>query len=301
MAGVSYIENGSIKPITGIRVGVNNTARFVKKGWVGVDGVAQLCYYQELVAIPTLSGTYTYDGTEQTVTITNLDTDKVNVSGTLKATNAGTYQVTVSLKSRLTAWADHTQGDKTLEWTITKKRLTPPVMYYDGPTSTGISYIYNYGNELEIYFRGYDAETMYKAGVYTAINAGSYTALIGLKDKTNYEWHIESEHVFSDSDRYYYWKIDKREGRVSLPDRGTSSVWPYTDYSVQIVGTAPYYIVSVSGANPSHWDVYIDNNNYLHVNHIVSTDYSESIDVTVGTSSNNYTYAYDTINVYVTL
>ena len=200
MAGVSYIENGSIKPITGIRVGVNGTARFVKKGWVGVNGVAQLCYYQELVAIPVLSGTYTYDGTEKTVTITNLDTDKVTVSGTLKATNAGTYQVTVSLKSRLTAWEDGTQENKIMSWTI--DRMTLPI-----PSVSG-TYTYN-GSPQTVTVINFDSERMTQEGA-TATDAGTYTVSFYLKNTNNYQWSDGTTTVKSSS-----WTINIADGVIS--------------------------------------------------------------------------------------
>ena len=54
--------------------------------------------------------------------------DYYTVSGTASATNAGDYSVTVTLKDKTNCvWADNTTDDKTVEWTISKLKITVTV------------------------------------------------------------------------------------------------------------------------------------------------------------------------------
>ena len=62
---------------------------------------------------------FVYDGTEKSVTIA--ESDAYTVSGTTKATNAGTYTATVTLKdTNVAVWADGTTDPVELTWTIAK-------------------------------------------------------------------------------------------------------------------------------------------------------------------------------------
>ena len=71
--------------------------------------------------VPTVSGTYTYNGNEQTVSWNTYNTTFITKTGTEKGTNAGDYTVTFSLvDSTNTKWSDNTTTDKTVTWTIAK-------------------------------------------------------------------------------------------------------------------------------------------------------------------------------------
>ena len=67
-----------------------------------------------------ITGTYTYNGSEQTVTVTGFDSNTMEITGN-KQTNAGTYTVTVKPK---TQWSDGTNSPVTVEWTIEKANPT---------------------------------------------------------------------------------------------------------------------------------------------------------------------------------
>ena len=67
-----------------------------------------------------ITGTYTYNGSEQTVTVTGFDSNTMEITGN-KQTNAGTYTVTVKPK---TQWSDGTNMPVTVEWTIEKANPT---------------------------------------------------------------------------------------------------------------------------------------------------------------------------------
>ena len=73
---------------------------------------------------PSISGTYTYTGVEQTVSLANFDASTMSVTNN-KRTNAGTQNVVVSLKDTANyEWADGTITDVTLSWTINKADRT---------------------------------------------------------------------------------------------------------------------------------------------------------------------------------
>lgn len=80
----------------------------------------------KIVEKPEATGTYIYDGTEQTFTITGGDCDYYTVEGQTSGTNAGSYEATASLNDKTeTSWTDGSTGDVTLNWTIAPKAITP--------------------------------------------------------------------------------------------------------------------------------------------------------------------------------
>ncbi|MBU5456209.1 MBG domain-containing protein [Oscillibacter sp. MSJ-31] len=71
------------------------------------------------VAIPAATGSYQYNGQEQSFTYSN-PSDRYILTGELKGTDAKDYTATAALKDKSeTAWSDRTSEDKTLTWTIT--------------------------------------------------------------------------------------------------------------------------------------------------------------------------------------
>ena len=72
-------------------------------------------------AVPTQSGTLTYNGASQSPTLSGYDATKMTLSGTQSATNAGSYTMQVSLKDDKYEWPDGTTTAKTVNWSIGKK------------------------------------------------------------------------------------------------------------------------------------------------------------------------------------
>ena len=72
------------------------------------------------VTIPSITGTYKYNGNEQSPTISNFDGTKMTKTGDLYRTNAGTYNITIDLSNDTYMWSDGTYAPKTLSWTIGK-------------------------------------------------------------------------------------------------------------------------------------------------------------------------------------
>lgn len=72
-------------------------------------------------AVPTQSGTLTYNGASQSPTLSGYDATKMMLSGTQMATNAGSYTMQASLKDDKYEWPDGTATEKTVNWSIGKK------------------------------------------------------------------------------------------------------------------------------------------------------------------------------------
>lgn len=72
-------------------------------------------------AVPTQSGTLTYNGASQSPTLSGYDATKMTLSGTQSATNAGSYTMQASLKDDKYEWPDGTTNAKTVNWSIGKK------------------------------------------------------------------------------------------------------------------------------------------------------------------------------------
>lgn len=74
-----------------------------------------------VVIIPSQNGTLTYSGNEQSPTWDGYDSSVVAISGTTKATNAGSYTTTFTLKDTVShSWSDGTTAPKSVTWTIEK-------------------------------------------------------------------------------------------------------------------------------------------------------------------------------------
>lgn len=72
-------------------------------------------------AVPTQSGTLTYNGASQSPTLSGYDATKMMLSGTQSATNAGSYTMQASLTDDKYEWPDGTATEKTVNWSIGKK------------------------------------------------------------------------------------------------------------------------------------------------------------------------------------
>lgn len=166
-------------------IGINNKARKIVKAYVGVDGVAELAYPRG-VAIPTVSGAYTYNTTVQEAVISNCDTDDVAISGTTKTADAGTYTVTFTLKSPYYKWTDGTAEPKTGTWSIAPKAVSKP-------HTTG-TYTYS-GSKQYVTYSSFDSNEINVTGETYATTAGTHTVYYNLKNPTgftNYIWESDS-------------------------------------------------------------------------------------------------------------
>ena len=177
---VSYSSNVNAGTATVTVTGIGNYKNTVNKTFT--INKAQL-------TIPTINGTYTYNGTTQTVSLNNFDSSTMNVSNNTRK-NAGTQNVTVSLKDTANyEWANATITNKDISWTIAKKNISDLTVVLSQN-----SYVYNgtdqresvtavkFGNETLVLNTDYTVS--YPSSDYT--NAGEKTIRITAKDNTNY-------------------------------------------------------------------------------------------------------------------
>ncbi len=146
----------------------------------------------------------TYTGEELSVNASNfVGSNKaqfVEISGNTKATNAGTYNVTLSLKDKVNyCWRDGTTEDKTATWEIVKAKFTvtrPSYKRYSGEEISVTSEDFT-GSRL--------AELVDLTGTTSATNAGTYNVTLSLKDKANTTWEDGTT-----EDKIATWEIEKR-------------------------------------------------------------------------------------------
>lgn len=77
------------------------------------------------LTVPTVSGTFTYDGTQKEATISGFDNTTMQKSGEYTATNAGSHTVYFSIRNTDNyQWSDETTGSKEGVWSISKASQT---------------------------------------------------------------------------------------------------------------------------------------------------------------------------------
>ena len=103
--------------------------------YAGTFSVAFTIKKAQLEKVTLVENTFEYTGDEIVSDGSNFDSNKMNVSGDIKATNVGNYSITVSLKDKDNyEWKDGTTADLVLNWSITQ--ATPD---YTVPTDlTGV-------------------------------------------------------------------------------------------------------------------------------------------------------------------
>ena len=233
---------------------------------------------REIIAnVPAQSGSLTYDGTAQTPTWANYDTDKMTLSVTAQ-TNAGTYTADFTPKDGY-CWSDSSITAKTVNWTIGKASLTKPeqsgTLTYNGQLKTAS------------WDANYDSTKMTVSG-NTGINAGDYTATFAIIDKDNYQWSDGST-----TDKTSTWTIGKATGAVSVSSASVSlnTSQLYADITITQTGDGA---LSVQSSNTNVATVGTITNNVFRITGVNSG----SCTVTVSAAaSTNYTAASATVSV----
>lgn len=136
--------NGFIAPdgkrFVGWATSASGTATAAGEAITISDNVTLYAIWEEIPtshpAKPTLgiTGTYTYSGSAQTVTVTGFDSATMLITGNV-GTNAGTYTASVTSKSG--RWADGTSTPVTIDWSIDRKTVTPDIRVSGTYTYTG--------------------------------------------------------------------------------------------------------------------------------------------------------------------
>ena len=89
--------------------------------YTGTFSVAFTIKKVQLEKVTLVENTFEYTGNEIVSQDSNFDSNKMNFSGDIKATNVGNYSITVSLKDKDNyEWKDGTTTDLVLNWSITQ-------------------------------------------------------------------------------------------------------------------------------------------------------------------------------------
>ena len=120
--------------------------------------------------------------------------DYYTVSGTASAKNAGDYSVTVTLKDKTNyVWDDNTTADKTVEWTISKLKITVKVTNAkQSATYNGAEPTINTDTTVTLTDNGASVpsfvsnELSFSVTKETGVNAGTYTLTPSAEPKSGY-------------------------------------------------------------------------------------------------------------------
>ncbi len=124
----NYTATASISSVVGGRQNKNN--------YLLTNTTCDFSITANALTKPTLSGTYTYNGELQIANIQNFDANIMNIVNN-EQTDAGTYNIVVSLKEEYYKWSDNSTDDIELSWTISPKEVsvvwdTTTSWIYDG-------------------------------------------------------------------------------------------------------------------------------------------------------------------------
>lgn len=146
--------------------------------YTGTFSVAFTIVKAQLEKVTLVKDTFEYTGDEIVSQDSNFDSNKMNVSGDIKATNVGNYSITVSLKDKANyEWKDGTTTDLVLNWSITQAMPD-----YTVPTGlTGVKGKTLNDVTLPGRFTWNDTSTVLTAGTHT------YKATYTPEDTTNYK------------------------------------------------------------------------------------------------------------------
>lgn len=140
------------------------------------------------VAVPTVTGSFTYNGSAQKPTIT-CDTSAITVSGTQSATAAGTYRIAFALESDNYVWANGSTGSIEATWSIAKLSVAIPTL-----STTKFAWIE--GESHTVTVKNLNSTYVTQSGETTVTDStatvGSHTVTWTLKDTTNTQWSDKS-------------------------------------------------------------------------------------------------------------
>lgn len=198
------------------------------------------------VARPSLSGSFTFDNTEKTITVNGFDSAAMTQTGTVKATAAGTYTVTWTLKDGY-AWADtETTEDYSLTWSIAKRSITIPTM-------TNKSYTWALDTTFAPTITGVASSYVTQTGTTSSTKAGSWTVTWALKYPASTKWSDNTTANKTDT-----WAVAKK--KLTIPTMTNKSyTWAVnTTFKPTISGVTANYVTqtgTVSSTSAGSWTI----------------------------------------------
>lgn len=182
----------------------------------------------KIVEKPEATGTYIYDGTEQTFAITGGDRNYYTVEGRTSGTNAGSYEATASLNDKTeTSWTDGSTGDVTLNWTIAQKEITPTIADIFDQQYTG--------SQIKPEITVKDGETPLTEDDYTVsygenINVGENNGSVTVKAAEN------GNYTFQDVTAHF--NIVAQAGSISITTKPAEYTGtPYAESNIEVTKT----------------------------------------------------------------
>lgn len=143
-SNVIYEPSNSVKKATNagtyyVRFNLMDTANYQWSDGTTAQKTAAWSIGRASVAKPTISGSYTYTGSAQTVSISGYDSNKMTVSGATY-TAAGSYTVRFNVKGNW-KWSDESTSEVAYNWSIAVRRVPVPTLswtskYWNGNTLT---------------------------------------------------------------------------------------------------------------------------------------------------------------------
>lgn len=207
--------------------------------WDGTDTAKSATWsiWRASLAVPTVTGTYTYNTSAQTVTIVGFDSTKMSKSGTETATNAGNYTLTFSILDTTNyQWSDGTVSAKNVTWSISKLQVTKP-------TISG-SFVYD-GSAKSATISGFNSTYMSKTGPESATNAGNYTVVVSLLNTANTAWVGGSTNAIA-----LVWSIGKATPAVPTLSKYSATIYDGGTTTFTVTRTGDGAVIA-STSNPN--------------------------------------------------
>lgn len=190
---------------------------------------------------------YSYTGESITPTVLNYNSSVMTSTGSTSATNVDDYTITYSIIDKTNyEWEDGTNIDEILDW-----RILP--FTYIKPTINGESTFEYNGNVQSITIDNGTSDGFTSSGTTSETNAGNYSIVYSLKDKTNTSWPDGTN-----TDITLNWSITK----VKLPK-------PIINGSTEFVYDGDYHGLSFNNLDISTETV--TNNSHIDVDSYSST------------------------------
>lgn len=162
----------------------------------------------ETIAEPVQKGTLLYSGSAQSPVWSGYDNNKMTLSGTTSATNAGTYSATFKPKSKY-VWEDGTNTAKEVSWSIGIRWIAVPYQV-NTPYETGFGGV----SVTPEWSSSYDSSIMTVSGDLSALYAGEYTVTFKLTDE-NCHWLGDA--LNSQTERKVKWYVYSETGEGPPP------------------------------------------------------------------------------------
>lgn len=175
---------------------------------------------------PTMaSGSFTFDNSAKSPTITGYDQAAMTQSGTTSATAAGTYSVTYTLKQGY-AWADTSTNPVTLTWSIAKRTLTIPSL-------TNTTYTWAVNQTFAPTVNNFSSTYETQSGTASSTSAGTYSITWALRYPASTQWSDGTT-----ANKSATWKVNKLS--LTIPTISSAKSFTFIEGTTRSVTIANY-------------------------------------------------------------